>query len=156
MNTLLPLLNLPAPTIEDLEHQLKQRKQNDHIPGRSPKHIVVVERPVGETLIDLPTKGDSVGDLLVFANAVYDAANETPVGTDQGSCVRTVVGARWECFITLRLERGQITVEGPFQDSGDSSLVVTGGTGRYIGAKGILTVHPRQGKDSNDFTYDLM
>jgi len=53
--------------------------------------IVVVERPVGETSVDLGTKGDSVGDLLVFANKVYDAGNKTEVGSDQGYCVRTIV-----------------------------------------------------------------
>ena len=45
---------------------------------------------MGETTIDLGAKGDSLGDLLVFANKVYDAANKTQVGTDQGYCVRTV------------------------------------------------------------------
>ena len=58
-----------------------------------------------------------MGDLLVFANKVYDAANKTQVGSDQGYCVRTVVGKSWECFWTLILKAGQITVEGPFMDT---------------------------------------
>ena len=57
---------------------------------------------MGETTVDLGAKGDSVGDLLVFANKVFDAANKTQVGTDQGYCVRTVVGKSWECFWTLQ------------------------------------------------------
>jgi len=88
--------------------------------------------------VDLPPKGDSVGDMLVFANGVFDSANKTQVGTDQGYCVRTVVGKSWECFWTLTLKAGQITVEGPFMDEGDSLFTVTGGTGKYAGAKGSM------------------
>jgi allene oxide cyclase len=121
------------------------------------EHIVVVERPVGETTLDLGPKGDSVGDLLVFANKVYDAANKSQVGSDQGYCVRTQVGKSWECFWTLLLKDGQITVEGPFMDTGDSLLAVTGGTGKYAGAKGSMKLHPRDATPTGyDFTYDLL
>ena len=127
------------------------------MPALAAEQIVVVERPVGETTVDLGAKGDSVGDLLVFANKVYDAANKTLVGSDQGHCVRTVVGKSWECFWTLSLKAGQITVEGPFMDEGDSLFAVTGGTGKYAGAKGSMKLHPRDAKSSSyDFTYDLL
>jgi hypothetical protein len=116
-----------------------------------------VERPVGETTVDLAAKGDSVGDMLVFANGVFDADNKTQVGTDQGYCVRTIVGKSWECFWTLTLKSGQITVEGPFFDQGDSLFVVTGGTGKYAGAKGSMKLHPRDATPTGyDFTYDLL
>ena len=121
------------------------------------EQIKVVERPVGETTVDLGAKGDSVGDLLVFANGVFDSANKTQIGTDQGYCVRTIVGKSWECFWTLTLKAGQITVEGPFMDEGDSLFAVTGGTGKYAGARGSMKLHPRDAKSSSyDFTYDLL
>jgi allene oxide cyclase len=127
------------------------------LPAFAKEQIVVVERPVGETTVDLGAKGDSVGDLLVFANKVYDAGNKAQVGTDQGYCVRTIVGKSWECFWTLTLAAGQITVEGPFLDTGDSLLVVTGGTGKYAGAKGSMKLHPRDATPTGyDFTYDLL
>ena len=127
------------------------------LPAMAGEKIVVVERPVGETTVDLGAKGDSIGDLLVFANKVYDAGNKTQVGSDQGYCVRTVVGKSWECFWTLTLKAGQITVEGPFLDEGDSLLSVTGGTGKYAGAKGSLKLHPRDATPTGyDFTYDLL
>ena len=127
------------------------------MPALAAEHIVVVERPVGETTVDLGAKGDSVGDLLVFANKVYDAANKTQLGTDNGYCVRTVVGKSWECFWTLTLKAGQITVEGPFMDSGDSLLAVTGGTGKYAGARGSMKLHPRDPTPTGyDFTYELL
>jgi hypothetical protein len=127
------------------------------MPALAAEQIVVVERPVGETTVDLGAKGDSVGDLLVFANKIYDAANKTQLGTDNGYCVRTVVGKSWECFWTLTLKAGQITVEGPFMDSGDSLLAVTGGTGKYAGARGSMKLHPRDPTPTGyDFTYDLL
>ena len=127
------------------------------VPAYAAEQIKVVERPVGETTIDLGAKGDSVGDLLVFANGVFDAANKTQVGTDQGYCVRTIVGKSWECNWTLSLKGGQITVEGPFMDEGDSLFTVTGGTGKYAGAKGSMKLHPRDAKSTGyDFTYDLL
>jgi len=127
------------------------------LPAMAGEKIVVVERPVGETSVDLGAKGDSVGDLLVFANKVYDAGNKTEIGSDQGYCVRTIVGKSWECFWTLTLKAGQITVEGPFMDLGDSLLVVTGGTGKYAGAKGSMKLHPRDATPTGyDFVYDLL
>jgi hypothetical protein len=126
------------------------------LPAMGGEKFVVVERPVGETTVDLGAKGDSVGDLLVFANKVYDPANKVQVGSDQGYCVRTLVGKSWECFWTLVLKEGQITVEGPFMDAGDSLMTVTGGTGKYVGAKGSMKLHPRDATPTGyDFTYDL-
>ena len=88
---------------------------------------------------------------------MYDAGNKTQVGSDQGYCVRTVVGKSWECFWTLTLKAGQITVEGPFLDEGDSLMSVTGGTGKYAGAKGSMKLHPRDATPTGyDFTYDLL
>jgi allene oxide cyclase len=127
------------------------------MPALAGEQIIVVERPVGETTVDLGPKGDSVGDLLVFANKVYDSANKTQLGSDQGYCVRTVVGKSWECMWTLILKAGQITVEGPFMDAGDSLFAVTGGTGKYAGAKGSMKLHPRDATPTGyDFTYDLL
>lgn len=126
-------------------------------PAFAAEQLKVVERPVGETTVDLTVKGDSVGDMLVFANGVFDAENKVQIGTDQGYCVRTIVGKSWECFWTLTLKAGQITVEGPFFDQGDSLLVVTGGAGKYAGAKGSLKLHPRDATPTGyDFTYDLL
>jgi allene oxide cyclase len=127
------------------------------LPAMAAEQISVVERPVNETTVHRSGDRDTVGDLLVFANKVYDAANKVEVGSDQGYCVRTVAGKSWECFWTLLLKAGQITVEGPFMDSGDSLLAVTGGTGKYAGARGSLKLHPRDATPTGyDFIYDLL
>ena len=59
--------------------------------------IVVIEHATSDATIDLGDEGDSIGDTLVFANDLFDAADATKIGTDQGSCVRTVPGKAWEC-----------------------------------------------------------
>jgi allene oxide cyclase len=124
--------------------------------AQAAERLMLVERAVSDQTIDLGAKGDSLGDLLVFANSVYDAANRVEVGRDQGYCMRVAVGKSWECFWTLIARDGQITAEGPFMDNGDSTLVITGGTGKYVGAKGALKVHPRDAKASAyDFLYEL-
>ena len=126
------------------------------LPTYAAEKIKVVERPTDETTVDLGAKGDSIGDLLVFANPVFDAANKVQVGTDQGYCVRTVVGKSWECNWTIVFKGGQIMVDGPFLDSGDSLFAIIGGTGKYSGAKGSMKLHPRDAKSSSyDFTYDI-
>ncbi len=127
------------------------------VPAIAAEQIKVVERPVGETTVDLGAKGDSIGDLLVFANGIFDAGNKAQIGTDQGYCVRIIVGKSWECNWTMMLKGGRITVEGPFMDEGDSLLTITGGTGKYAGAKGSMKLHPRDAKSTSyDFTYDLL
>src|SRR5262245_2117681 len=105
------------------------------------KKIAVVEHAETDLVTDLAEEGDSAGDLLTFANPVFDEANETQVGSDSGYCIRTNVGVAWECFWTLMLEDGQITVEGPFLDAGDSVLAITGGTGAYMNARGQMSLH---------------
>lgn len=118
--------------------------------------LVVVEHATTDATLDLGAKGDSNGDVLTFANEVFDKANKEKVGTDNGYCVRTVVGKAWECIWTLSLAKGQITVEGPFLDAGDSMLAITGGTGEYAHAHGDMLLHARNAQGSEyDFTYNL-
>jgi allene oxide cyclase len=129
------------------------------VAGSAAESLHVIEHAVNETTTHVApgAKGDSVGDLLTFANPVCDATNKTQRGTDHGWCVRVVVGKSWECFWTLLLKEGRITVEGPFNDSGDSVFVITGGTGKYAGAKGQMTLHDRgTTPTSYDFVYDLL
>ena len=100
--------------------------------------ITVVERAINDTPIDLGDPGDSIGDLIAFGNPVFDEDNEQQVGQGQGSCVRTVVGASYECSFTVILPDGQLAVQGPFEDDGESVLAITGGTGAYAGASGEM------------------
>ena len=124
--------------------------------GSAAEQLIVVERATTDTVTDIGAKGDSVGDVLSFSNEVYDKDNKTLVGHDNGWCVRTAVGKAWECIWTLVLNKGQITVEGPFYDAGDSMLAVTGGTGDYAAVQGDMKLHARDQKGTEyDFVYNL-
>lgn len=112
----------------------------------------VIEHAGGEVVTDLGAEGDSAGDLLTFENEVYDEADVKRVGSIHGWCIRVVVGKSWECFWTLFHDDGQITVEGPFFDAGDSTLAVTGGTGKFAGVRGEMLLHARNADGS---AYDL-
>jgi hypothetical protein len=112
---------------------------------------------VGEITLPLGGKEDALGNMLVFANKVYDTANKVLAGSDQGYCVRTVVGKAWECVLTYITKEGQITAEGPYLDSGDSTWSVTGGTGKFGGARGSMKLHSVDAKPTAIvFTYDLL
>jgi Allene oxide cyclase len=100
--------------------------------------------------------GDAVGDVLTFANDVFDKSNSHKVGSDQGYCVRIVVGESWECVWTTVLSRGQITVEGPFYDTKDSVLAITGGTGAYANARGQMELKSRAGGTEFAFIFHLI
>lgn len=76
--------------------------------------------------------------MLGWHNPVYNASNTRQIATDNGYCVRTVAIGKteWECAWTTLLPGGQITVEGPYYDDGtDTTLAITGGTGRYTGPR---------------------
>jgi hypothetical protein len=116
--------------------------------------LTLLEKAASDTVTDVGDKGDSLGDILTFNNEVFEDGKSA--GRDNGWCVRTVVGKMWECFWTTMLKDGQITVAGPFQDAGDSTLVVTGGTGNYAGASGEMKLHPRDDKGTEyDFVFHL-
>jgi len=123
------------------------------------ERLHLIEHAVNENTVHVGAgaKGDSLGDLIVFANPVNDATDKTQAGTDNGYCVRVVVGKSWECFWTLKLKDGMITIEGPFYDTGDSVFVITGGTGKYAGAQGQMKLHDRGTKPTSyDFVYELL
>ena len=134
-------------------------KAQHHNPGNHRAHgggtIHVVERATTDAVTN--GSGDSAGNILTFANDVYDSANANKVGSDQGSCVRTVVGKAWECTWTTFLPEGQITVEGPFYDSSDSTVAITGGTGAYRNVRGSMDLKYRnQAGTEFDFVFHLI
>ncbi len=129
-------------------------------PARHSRHhganFTVVEHAITDTTADTGPAGDSLGDVLAFANPVYNAANTTKIGSDNGSCIRTVVGAAYECTWTTTLPGGSLVVTGPFYDTKDSLLAITGGTGKYDAAHGQMRLHARDAKGSAyDFVFSV-
>ena len=83
--------------------------------------------------------------------------DRTQIGSDVGHCVRIEVGKSWDCYWTLILKSGMIVIAGPFYDKGDSTFMITGGTGKYAGAKGQMTLHDRGTTPTTyDFVYELL
>jgi allene oxide cyclase len=116
--------------------------------------VHVIEHALTDTVVDVGPKGDSRGDLLAFANPVFDPSDKKQVGTDSGNCIRTDPGKLFECNWTTFLDGGQITVEGPFFDSGaDSTLSIIGGTGIYRNAHGQMTLHARGNPVGSEFDF---
>lgn len=111
-----------------------------------------VEHADHETVIHRTSAEDSLGDLIVFANTLRDAADHATVGASRGSCIRTELGRHWHCTFTLALHDGSLETTGDFADEGDSDFAIIGGTGRHAGAAGSLRIHPRNEQhDSYDF-----
>lgn len=119
------------------------------------KAIQVVEHATTDAITNPAGGADAVGSILTFANDVFDKSNKTKVGHDQGYCVRLVAGVSWECVWTTFLDRGQITVEGPFYDTKDSVLAITGGTGAYARIRGSMELKARPGGTEFDFIFHL-
>ena len=118
--------------------------------------IHVIEHAVSDAVTN-GTAGDDAGNVLTFANPVFDKNDAQQVGTDQGYCIRIVVGETWECNWTTFLPNGQITVEGPFSDTGNTVLAITGGTGKYRNARGSMNLnyHNPAGTEF-DFVYHVI
>jgi hypothetical protein len=115
--------------------------------------VTVIEHATTDATTDTGAAGDSAGDVLTFANDVFDAGDANKVGTDNGYCIRTVAGTAYECNWTVFLPRGQITVEGPFYDAKDSTLAITGGTGRYRHVRGTMDLQSREGGTKYAFVF---
>ena len=130
-------------------------------PSGKPKHnagkkITVIEHATTDTETDTGAPGPSVGDLLTFANDVFDKTDTNKVGTDQGYCVRVVLGTSYECNFTTMLAKGNIVVEGPFYDAQDTVLAITGGTGRYRNARGTMELQSREGGTKFAFIFHII
>lgn len=122
-----------------------------------PTTLHVVEHSLTDKVTDTGKPGDSVGDLYSWYNPVFDAADKTKVGHDQGDCVRVSVKAgSWECrWLTYIAGRGAIMVEGAFYDARNSTLAITGGTGEFRNARGSMKLTTRKGGNYN-FVFMLL
>ena len=119
--------------------------------------VTVVEHAITDTeQRAVPGGPDEPGDPLTFTNPVFNPANTTQVGHDEGFCVRLDVSTgTWECLWTTFLPHGQITVQGPYYDTHNSVLSITGGTGAYRNARGQMKLNALDGGKEYDFIFHL-
>ncbi|MGH2596046.1 MAG: allene oxide cyclase family protein [Actinomycetota bacterium] len=118
--------------------------------------VHVIEHATTDLVVDTGPSGDSSGDLLTFANDLFDETNANKVGRDQGDCIRiNATEGSWECRWTTFLKGGAIMVEGPFYDSHDSVLAITGGRGKYKDARGSMELKALLDGTGYDFIFNL-
>jgi len=118
--------------------------------------VHVIEHAITDT--ENPGVGgkDVKGNILTFNNPVYNVANTKKVGHDEGFCTRVQPSQGiWECLWTTFLKGGQITVQGPYYDTRNSVLSITGGTGAYRNSRGQMPLLSRNGGKEYDFIFQL-
>ena len=121
---------------------------------RDSRTVQVIEHATTDTQV--PSSPDQTGSVLTFHNDVFDKTDVRKVGTDRGDCVRIAPAeGTWECRWTTFLNGGQITVEGPFNDTSNTVLSITGGTGKYRSARGQMQLLSRNGGTEYDFVFQL-
>ena len=117
--------------------------------GSSARSFTVRVHHGAETNLDLGKSGFSAGDEDLVVAPLTRGGNKA--GRLVGNCtsVRVARTADQLCEFVLHLKRGQITASGTVR-SGQSGpngfeLPILGGTGRYQGAGGQITVTPSSG-----------
>ena len=111
-------------------------------------HVLNVQRDVGHDFwVDVdgsatPSKPvpDSIGDEDVFNGKFFVRGKQ--VGRDGGVCTLVELKSIYHCVATNWFDDGQLTVQwlGDFTDPGPGRFAITGGTGKYRGARGEVTV----------------
>jgi hypothetical protein len=105
-------------------------------------------------VVDKAPSSDSPGDMLVFTEQLFDSHGKR-IGSDAASCVR-LFDATWLCTGVYKLPGGQVMVQllqpGP---TGTYDQAITGGTGRFAGARGTVTVAQQSGGDRFTFKVRL-
>jgi hypothetical protein len=98
--------------------------------------------------VDNPPSGGSPGDMLVFTERLVNSSGRQ-LGSDAATCV-ALFDQRWLCTGTYVLARGQVMVQllqPRLTGTLSYSQAITGGTGRFAGASGTVTVRQRPAGD---------
>jgi hypothetical protein len=102
-------------------------------------------------------RANSLGDILVFTNPLADASGRV-VGRLHVSCA-TTAGARnflksaITCSGTYVLRDGTLTAQGTFRVGGaTTTIAITGGTGAYANARGVLVSKEDRGGTHDTIT----
>jgi hypothetical protein len=92
----------------------------------------LTERQTFQQYIDNGAKGESAGDIRTFGGTVFEDGKK--VGHDR---IRCVVAAK--CDAQVWITGGSLIAKG-FAGGQRFTAKITGGTGRYAGARGTVTV----------------
>jgi hypothetical protein len=116
--------------------------------GKGQKVLRIVATENQFEFLDFGAPGPSLGDELVFSERL--SRHRRSVGMSGVVCTATQVeppynDLMFHCVATLKLRRGQITLQGLIEvqgeeDPGPFTVAITGGTGRYKGAGGKAVI----------------
>lgn len=97
-------------------------------------------------LINVSPNGPSLGDEIVFAEKLLQGQDE--VGHEGAVCTTvSLVRQEAQCIATYSFGGGQITAQALIilGSTAPYAVSITGGTGEYVGAKGVIQVTPISG-----------
>jgi hypothetical protein len=130
----------------------------------APRTLTLKELDRGSTFVHIRNtkpktrQTNSLGDLIVFTNPVVDASGAR-VGKSQVSCTTTVGSRNFmrstiTCAGVMTLRDGTLTLQGNVSLSDPTlTAAVTGGTGAYANARGVLV--SRQTRTGSEDTITL-
>lgn len=120
--------------------------------GAQGADLVVQTEEVRAAGVDLDPAGESPGDFFHFEEIAYKPGTDRIVGRD---AVRCELGIRsFHCTGTLRIKgEGKIVIDGALFGERDTKLAITGGTGRFAGVGGTLSVSESDGATLLSFDF---
>lgn len=114
------------------------------VTASSTETFTLVEHAIDVTVVDVGGDGPGAGDITVWGpNPLFDEANETDTGAvTQGSCLALNANYDNHCLETVVFPDGStIAIQGvQLGNGGPSTTTIVGGSGRYLGATGTVTV----------------
>ena len=129
--------------------------QQDAAPPAPPSGTLsLTERQGYFKFVDNGKKGMGIGDSFVFSSDLLSGGKR--IGTLRATCIATTRnGSSSECIGTFFLPDGTINAQvGQKGDTLTTLISITGGTGKYAGARGVITSTSR-GRNSK-FTDDTI
>jgi hypothetical protein len=132
-------------------------KSTEHDRAGQTIQLKVHFRPFDQNYVDIGSAGPGVGDLLVFQDQLLHDGKR--VGVEGGSCTITAVlrnGFQTHCVGTASLPAGQIAFQGLVTNAPEKHMAVVGGTGRYRGAGGDVTLVELGHDNAGTLTIRLM
>ena|SRR5436190_4385674 len=113
-----------------------------------PGTIRVTSTLAKHTHVDLGTSGPGAGDVDFYRERIYNKRiTPHPIGHSDVTCTSTGTGSS-SCLGTYLLPKGKLVVGGVIASHRAYVLAVLGGTGLYDNARGSLTVHPINKRES--------
>ena len=146
-------------------------KDNDdgHHDNDKGRTLTVLTKTRQEKVVDLDPQGASQGDMRVVNAPLYDASGKQKVGRFDLVCVSTdpadEANEKYhmaQCTYTYTLTGGEITAQGVSAFPKLSKIpptavdAVSGGTGKYAGVRGEVSLQTRANKAISTFTFHFV